>query len=293
MSIAFTLKRTLFIGGLAVLLFIGGLAVLPTTAVQVGEFTNHVGMEFVDVPAGNFVMGSCKQAKKAAFLGEDGGCMAGSPDFYALGEAETPQHLVRVPAFQLGRTEVTLGQFKRFIKATGNSQLVNDDFMVCNAYGDSAPVVYVDWHNAQAFVDWLNNGKPAGDRGRYRLPSEAEWEYAARNLPSGGSLRDFDWHSANSGDHQHPVAGKQPNTLGLYDMNGNVSEWTQDCWNDSYRGAPADGSAWTSGNCGLRGVRGGSWLNDPSDLRPASRNGFVTGIRGSYLGFRVARTVSP
>lgn len=283
MSIASTLLRTLFIGGLAA---------LPYTAVQAGEYTNHVDMKFVDVPAGNFVMGSCKTDKKAAFLGEDVGCMDGVPDTEAW-DIETPQHRVRVPAFQLGRTEVTLGQFKRFIKATGNSQLVDNDFMKYNAHGDNAPVLQVNWHDAQAYVDWLNQGKPAGDRGTYRLPTEAEWEYAARHLPAGRSWDDFAWYGGNSGNRQHAVAGKQPNILGLYDMNGNVREWTQDCWNSRYRGAPADGSAWTSGDCGRRVVRGGSVIDFPYVLRPAKRDYVDTGDRSYFLGFRVARTVSP
>ena len=253
-------------------------------------FTNFLGQAFMDVPAGGFVMGSCKQDKKSAFLGQDGGCMAREPDSDASDD-ETPQHRVSIGAFQMGRTEVTLGQFKAFIKATGNSQLVDDEFMKYNAWGDDAPVVQVSWHDAQAFIDWLNQSKPGSDTGTYRLPTEAEWEYAARNLPGGRSWGDFAWYDGNSGGHQHAVAGKQPNNLGIYDMNGNVWEWVEDCWHDSYRGAPSDGSAWTSG-CKSDGrvVRGGSWNLGARYLRAADRNYDSPGNRLYYDGFRLART---
>ncbi len=259
-------------------------------AAQVTGYTNHLGMTFVDIPAGSFVMGSCKQDKKAAFLGEDGGCLGGVPDADASDD-ETPQHRVSIRSFQMGRTEVTLGQFKRFIKATGNSQLVDDDFIKYNAYGDDAPVVQVSWHDAQAFIDWLNQSKPAGDGGVYRLPSEAEWEYVARSAQGIRSWSDIAWYDGNAGGHQHPVASKQPNNMGVYDMNGNVYEWVQDCWHDSYRGAPSDGSAWTSScKSGGRGLRGGSWNYSAGNLRAAYRGSVSPGDRNNYVGFRLART---
>jgi formylglycine-generating enzyme required for sulfatase activity len=256
---------------------------LAATLALAGESTNRLGITMVDIPAGSFVMGSCLQDKKSAFLGESS---CANPDPEASGD-ETPQHRVSVRTFKLGKTEVTLGQFKAFIKATGNSQLVDDDFIKYNAYGDSAPVVRVSWEDAQAFISWLNQI----DGGGWRLPSEAEWEYVARSVPGGRSWGDFAWYDANSGGHQHPVATKQANNMGVYDMSGNVWEWVEDCWHDSYRGAPSDGSAWTSACKGDgRAQRGGSWNFLARDLRAAIRDIGSPGNRNYRVGFRLART---
>ncbi|AGX87735.1 formylglycine-generating enzyme family protein [Candidatus Symbiobacter mobilis] len=274
-------------------------AMLVTT-IQAGERTNKYGITMVDIPAGSFVMGSCKltQAqvednKKRAFLGQAPigvDCLAGSPDSDA-GDSETPQHRVSIRAFQMGKTEVTLGQFKRFIAATGRHDLVNDDFMKYNAYGADAPVVQVSWNDAQNFIEWLNKT----DGGGWRLPSESEWEYACRaggrhTYCGGDNPEAVGWFGGNSGGRQHAVAGKQPNAWGLYDMSGNVYEWVQDCWHDSYNGAPANGSAWMSGQCELRVLRGGSWLDNPDSLRAAIRNGDRPVNRNYIAGFRLART---
>ena len=272
---------------------------LVATLAQAGETTNRIGITMVSIPAGSFLMGSCKvtshmqeENKKRAFLGQaplSAGCESADAD---ADDSETPQHRVSVRAFQMGKTEVTLGQFKKFIAAAGRSDLVNDDFMKHNVYGDDAPVVQVSWHDAQAFIDWLNKT----DGGGYRLPSEAEWEYACR---AGGShtycgsnnLGAVGWYYDNSGSHQHDVAGKQANAFGLYDMSGNVYEWVQDCWHDSYRGAPSDGSAWSSGCSGDgRGLRGGSWSYDARNTRAAVRILNPPGYRYIVIGFRLART---
>ncbi len=273
-------------------------AVYESPAALAGEFTNHVGMRFVDIPAGSFYMGSCKFTPGQ---GAVPACPSGSVSDPEAYDDETPQHPVKLKAFQLGRTEVTLGQFKRFIQATGNTQLMDGDFEKYNAgQGEYVPVVQVSWQDAQAFVQWLNQSKPKSDRGVYRLPSEAEWEYAAR----GGTrsryyfgdgidkrLGQYAWYDKNAGDRQRPVAGKKPNAFGLYDMLGNVWEWTEDCWNESYQGAPADGSAWTSGECGKRVVRGGSWFDVPLYLRAAVRFGDRMDRRINYDGFRVVRAL--
>lgn len=257
-----------------------------------GEFTNFIGMKFVDIPAGSFQMGSCQQTQQEAFLGE---ARCSNPDKEA-GSEETPRHRVDISAFQLGKYEVTLGQFKAFIKATGNTQLVDSDFMKYNAYGDSAAVVYVNWHDAKAFVAWLNQSKPASDSGEYRLPSESEWEYACK---AGGNSRycggndpgSVAWYNKNSGDHVHPVGTKQANAFGLHDMSGNAWEWLEDCGHDNYHGAPSNNNAWTSGNCSGRVLRGGSWYLSPSGLRAAVRlNGGSPGVRFNVFGFRLART---
>jgi formylglycine-generating enzyme required for sulfatase activity len=160
--------------------------------------------------------------------------------------------------------------------------------------GDDRPVENVSWDDAQTFVARLSERTGR----RYRLPSEAEWEYAARAgsttaYPFGSDasrLGTFAWFTANSGGTTQPVGRLQPNAFGLYDMLGNVWEWTEDCWNGSYAGAPTDGRAWTAGECGRRVLRGGSWSGNPRNVRAAYRYGFTSALRFSDYGFRVART---
>ena len=160
-------------------------------------------------------------------------------------------------------------------------------------------MVNVSWDDAQAYVEWLS----AQTGAEYRLPSEAEWEYAAR----AGTTTRYHWgDEVVSGrancygcsrqldvDRTAPVGSFAPNAFGLYDMHGNVFEWVQDCWNGSYVVAPSDGSARLRGNCGERVLRGGSWDGSPRNLRAATRLRSTTGFRGGYSGFRVARTLTP
>jgi formylglycine-generating enzyme required for sulfatase activity len=164
------------------------------------------------------------------------------------------------------------------------------------------PAINVSFDDAQTYVRWLSSltGEP------YRLLSEPEFEYAAR----AGTETKYPWSDdiklngkpmANcdgcgsqwDGKQTAPVGSFPANAFGLYDMIGNVWEWTQDCWNQSYQGAPADGTPWTSGDCSRRVVRGGSWLSDPDDLSSADRSWGVTYMRLHDRGFRVARTLSP
>lgn len=287
------------------------LAVLMLTILltQACETTNKIGITMVDIPAGSFMMGSCKLAsdmqegsEKRAFLGQEllkEGCSNADAD---ASDIETPQHRVNIGAFQLGKTQVTVGQFKQFIAAAGRTDLVDDNFMKYNAYGDNAPVVWVSWHDAQAFIDWLNKT----DGGGYRLPTEAEWEYACRaeggqhTYCGGNDLNALGWYYENSGNRQRPVGGKQPNAFGLHDMSGNVWEWVQDCWHDNYRGAPSDGHAWKDdlplpawmGNCfgDKRVLRGGSWYNTAKSTRAANRGYNSPDYRSNGYGFRLART---
>jgi len=169
------------------------------------------------------------------------------------------------------------------------------------------PVVGVTWKQATAFCFWRTNnsdyyqGRPGKKDqkidGIYRLPTEAEWEYAARGLsttiyPWGNSddeLSNHAWFSANT-DATNPAGQKRPNEFGLHDMLGNVWEWTQDCWNPNYINAPSDGSAWISNECSERVLRGGSWDNDSQGLRVAIRSGFATDFRYNVIGLRVAMT---
>jgi len=152
----------------------------------------------------------------------------------------------------------------------------------------------VSWEDARSYVRWLS----AKTGERYRLLSESEWEYAARagTTTPFHTGRTISTKQANhDGNLWQPtsVGTYPPNAFGLYDMHGNVSEWVQDCGNEDYFGAPVDGSAWESGVCFRRVLRGGSWFNFPRFLRSASRERISAGDRGNNLGFRVARTLTP
>jgi formylglycine-generating enzyme required for sulfatase activity len=229
----------------------------------------------VVIPAGSFLMGSP--------AGEKGR------------EAdEGPQHRVRIAkSFALGKYEVTFAEYDACVAAGGCSKRADQ------GWGRGRrPAINVSWNDAQTYVKWLS----ARTGQTYRLPSEAEWEYAAR----AGTQTRYAWgndlgknrancYSCGSrwdAERTAPVGSFAANRWGLHDMHGNVWEWTMDCWHDTYRGAPADGSAWTTGGkCGARVLRGGSWDLIPSYLRSAVRVRRVTGYRSGYGGFRVARTL--
>ena len=210
--------------------------------------------------------------------------------FMMGGDEEGPQHEVRIAhRFAVGRYPVTFEEYDRFARKTGRGR--PDDR---NWGRGRRPVVHVSWDDTQAYVKWLSKetGQP------YRLLSEAEWEYACR----AGTTTRYSWgddpptpeqanFSANIGKTSE-VGSYPPNPWGLYDMHGNVWERVEDCWNESYEGAPKDGSPWTSGDCSRRVVRGGSWDFEPRILRSAYRSMSLSGDRVSYLGFRVARTLS-
>ena len=211
---------------------------------------------------------------------------------------ERPVHRVSVKAFLMSATEVTFAQWDACVAAGGCSHKPSDQ-----SWGrGSRPVINVSWEDAQQYVKWIS----AKTGEQYRLPAEAEWEYAAR----AGSDTKYSWgnqspvcrdgasNGARFDDNKNcddigtaPVASYSTNAFGLYDMHGNVWEWTQDCWNGSYKGAPSDGSAWLSGNCSRRVLRGGSWFNVPNFLRSAYRIRSTSGNRFNNNGFRLARTL--
>ena len=191
-------------------------------------------------------------------------------------------------------------------------ELTFAEWDACVAHGDCAahvsdsgwgrgqqPAINVSWDDAQNYVAWLSRitGKT------YRLLSEAEYEYAARAgrqtvYPWGDDLgrnnANCDGCGGQWGRKQTaPVGSFAANGFGLYDMVGNVWEWAEECYHDNYNGAPADGTAWTGGDCYTRVVRGGSWVNGPQNLRSASRNRSSTDGRSGDLGFRVGRTLTP
>lgn len=241
------------------------------------------------------------------------------------GRSEPPRR-ISLRSFSAARFELTRREFRAFAEATGHR---GDGCFVWNgsdfeldprkdwrnpgyAQHDTHPVVCVSWEDAQAYTQWLSQltGK------RYRLLSEAEWEYAARAGTTTARYWGDDisricdyangadsaataqlaaarrWGSAPCDDrhaHTAPVGSYRANTFGLHDMLGNVGEWTQDCWNANYRGAPAGPQAWNAGDCALRAVRGGAWDDAPIGLRAAYRVGSPTTIRLYSRGFRVAR----
>ena len=229
--------------------------------------------EMVLIPAGTFRMGCVTR----------GSCV----------NDERPVHEVRVAALELSKHEMTFAQWD-VCAEFGGCRWVSDE----GRGRGERPVINVSWHDAQQYLQWLS--RETGES--YRLPSEAEWEYAAR---AGAETRYWWGNDIGRGrancegcgsrwddDRTAPVGSFQANAFGVYDMHGNVSEWVQDCWNDSYRGAPSNGSAWLRGNCERRVSRGGSWNTGPRGLHSATRSWSNTGSRFNSIGFRVARTLS-
>lgn len=198
-------------------------------------------------------------------------------------------HTVKIEkAYYLGNYEVTQKQWREVMGINPS-----------NFKGDNLPVENVSWNDAQDFVKKLNE-KEGTDK--YRLPSEAEWEYAARAWTTtrysfgndDSDLGDYAWYNYNSGRKTHPVGQKQPNPWGLYDMHGNVWEWVQDEWHSDYDGAPTDGSAWEDGSNSYRVWRGGGWISIAGFCRSAQRDtrySIVTGDHFPYLGFRLLQEV--
>lgn len=241
--------------------------------------------EMVVIPDGGFTMGAVDSED-----GRDG--------------TEGPRHQVSVPSFGLGKYPVTFDQWDACVADGGCSHYRPDD----RGWGrGDRPVINVNWDNMQSYVGWLNRkvarlheDAARGEGGPYRLPSEAEWEYAARAgtqtaRPWGQEIGNrqatcngcgSQWDNARTA----PVGSFPPNGWGLFDMLGNVWQWTADCWNDGYSGAPANGSAWTAGDCRARVVRGGSWNSNTGYIRSARRDRDETRDRDDASGFRVARS---
>jgi formylglycine-generating enzyme required for sulfatase activity len=265
--------------------------------------------EMLLIPAGEFTMGSTAEEKSwAASRGATPRSVAD----------ESPQHTVSLRSFALGKYDVTRGEYAAFVRETGhptvegcydngnpNSPRRARASWQSPGFSQTArdPVVCVSWQDAQAYVAWLNgklrrNG-PASVEGPYRLPSEAEWEYAARAGTTtrfwwgddDGAAAAHAWYKENSGGRTHPVGLKPSNAFGLYDMAGNVWQWTQDCYAESYANAPADGSAAETASACLRVDRGGSWYYPAWLLRPATRERNPADYRDAVMGFRVAKTL--
>ena len=223
--------------------------------------------EMVVIPAGSFQMGAKKSFFSSAKPSED----------------ELPQHRVSIQPFAIGKFEITQEQWKA-VMGNNPSRFI----------GSSLPVEQVSWDDAHEFIKKLS--EITGQQ--YRLPTEAEWEFAARagtetEFSFGDSAKDheqFSFSKQNSGGKTNQVGMKKPNSFGLHDMHGNVVEWTQDCWKPSYSGAPTDGSANFPNRENCRKVlRGGSWQTNPEFLRSAQRIKFPPEARFDDLGLRVVR----
>ena len=254
----------------------------------------------VEIPPGSFMMGS-----PATERGRD--------------DDEGPRHRVTIASpFAVGVYEVTFAEWDACMAGGGCRDVVN--------YGrerGTHPVTGGSWEDAQGYVRWLS--RETGQR--YRLLTEAEWEYVARagtetsrywgestsvqcryangsdvsfaqriregGLRRGDSTRvDVDVRCDDGFSGAAPVGSYEPNAFGLYDVLGNMSEWTEDCWNETYAGAPTDGRAWRSGDCSRRVSRGGSWVSRPDNLRSASRDGRRAVIPFDGIGIRLARTIN-
>ena len=264
--------------------------------------------EMVVAPAGSFTMGSPTDEPER--------------ESWQVG-TESPQHEVRIAKpFAVGRFHITRGEWLRFVKATGHktdggcwtwagSAWKENKSASWRSPGfdqdDSHPAVCVNWNDAKAYAAWLS--KQTGKT--YRLLSEAEAEYVAR----AGTTTPFWWGSSitpeqanydgsvdpykgggEKGEYRKktlPVKSFEPNPWGLYQVHGNAWSWVEDCWHDNYSGAPVDGSAWTTGDCGRRVLRGGSWYNYPRNLRAAYRYRNNPDYRNNNNGFRLARTLNP
>ncbi|KKG14767.1 hypothetical protein EO98_00160 [Methanosarcina sp. 2.H.T.1A.6] len=225
--------------------------------------SSSTGMEFVLIPPGEFDMGSPSEEKDRS-------------------DSESPVHKVKIKnPFYMGKSSVTQRQWKN-IMGTNPSHFK----------GEARPVEMVSWNDVQEFVKKLNATESTD---KYRLPSEAEWEYACRAGTQTGysfgddesKLNDYAWYAENSGRKTHSICRKQPNSWGLYDMHGNVWEWVQDKWHENYKDSPFDGNSWEDEDCFDRVSRGGSWYCGAESCRSAGRFKREAESRFGNLGFRL------
>jgi formylglycine-generating enzyme required for sulfatase activity len=231
----------------------------------VAPITAKLSPEMVSIPGGAFAMGSDDDL------------------------SEKPMHRVTIKPFAISKFPITVREWKTCVAANSCTYVPTGD--------DDAPVANLSWADAQQFVDWLSKATQK----TFRLPSEAEWEYAAR----GGTRTKFWWGDQLQSDvanckgcneHYDPsrplkVGSFRPNPFGLYDMGGNIDQWVADCWHKDYQGAPSDGSPWVGNDCVSHVIRSGSWKNDPSYVRPSNRDHYDADVRYPTHGFRVAHSL--
>lgn len=281
------------------------------------DLGDGVSMVFMPIPAGTFTMGSTDAELETV-----------APDWHRQKreghfQEERPARVVTLAgAFWMGKQEVTVGQFRRFVEASGHRTEAEEGSAFAGAFiyegaevrqardanwrrphfeqTDEHPVVCLSWNDAQAFAGWLNaldDTRPPGTA--YRLPTEAEWEYACRAGSTtvyhfgdnAGDLAPFAWWSENSGGSTQPVGRKLPNAFGLHDMHGNVREWCLD-WHGPY--PDADRTDPTGPEAGrTRVVRGGSWYGDSRAVRSAHRSSQRPAWRNNLTGFRLVLAAAP
>jgi formylglycine-generating enzyme required for sulfatase activity len=272
-------------------------ATAPVSAVAQSPAAISSGADAADVPAVEEPSAAAVMSDRFAD-GTTGPSLAllpggiftmGSPNSRGS-QDEQPEHLVRVGSFLIGINEVTFAEYDRFARAT--RRRLPDDF----GWGrGTMPVVDVTWTDAQAYAQWLSR-----QTGRhYRLPSESEWEYAARAgtrsaywwgfSPEPGRALCFDCGTSRDGRTTAPVGSFGPNPFGLNDTAGNAIEWTADCYRRTYDGAPVDGTAWDWEGCASRVARGGAFNKPAKSMRSAARSDFAPSTRINMLGFRIAR----
>jgi formylglycine-generating enzyme required for sulfatase activity len=200
--------------------------------------------------------------------------------------SEKPVHQVTIKPFAISKYPITVREWNECAAAKACTFAATGK--------DDAPITNVSWSDAKQFVAWLAGATQKA----YRLPSEAEWEYAAR----GDTQTKYWWGDqlqpgmANCKNCTDTAGAEQPvkvgsfksNPFGLYDMGGGVDQWVEDCWHKTYQGSPSDGSPWSAGNCSSHVVRSGSWKNDATYVRPANRDSYDTDVRYPTHGFRVA-----
>jgi formylglycine-generating enzyme required for sulfatase activity len=273
--------------------------------------------EMVAIPAGSFLMGAAPNEARAPWV-----AAGATPST----ESDRPQRRVTVPAFAIAKFDVTRAQWAAFVAATNRvtasgcewAGLPRDEAASASwrhlgfAQEDDHPAVCVSWNDAQAYARWLSERTGHA----YRLPTEAEWEYAAR----AGSTTTYPWGDVASHEHANygaeeccteraegrdqwlhtsPVGAFSPNAFGLYDMHGNAWQWVADCYVEPYLAAPVDGSAYDEPGCTRRVLRGGTWGDPPALIRSAYRNWAPPPrwnpeweYRSGGVGFRVARSLS-
>lgn len=248
---------------------------LDQAALKIESFVHsiHVPPQMVQIPGGTFQMG----------------------DVEKLGDGwRNPVHPVTLKPFAISKYEVTFEEYDAFAIATGQ-RLLEDQ-----GWGRGRrPVVNVSWDEAKAYAEWLS--KETGNH--YRLPTESEWEYAARSgakqevwagTSEESTLGEYAVFQNNSGNRTAEVGTKQANGFGLNDLTGNVWEWVEDCAHGTYEQAPTDGAAWmeaNGGECGQRVVRGGSWDISPVGLRASFRIRYSSAYRSNFIGFRLVQDI--
>lgn len=232
--------------------------------------------EMVVMPTGNFTMGSPET------------------EMGRLDNEGPQREIVIVRRFAMSKFDVTFADWDACVAVGGCPPASASNF----GRGASMPVINVSWEDAQQYLAWFSKMTSHS----YRLPTEAEWEYAAH----GGKQTAYPWGvevgngnancngcgSERKNNRPSPVGSFKPNAFGLYDMAGDVWQWVQDCYHDNYNGAPTDGSVWTGGDCSRHIVRGGSWYDGPQTVRSAYRVGDATVNRNSSLSFRIVRTLT-